>query len=113
MPFGGIVQDFLGGISSNSGNELTCVYQAGLEPQNIFCVGLMPGSSSSVPAGMTTTLLLFDNHGNEEPQFLQKHVAKYLVSAAIFTETRCKIPGINRIVAANKFLTTQPAEIIR
>jgi hypothetical protein len=63
------------------------VYQAGLEPQKIFCVGLMPGSSSSVPAGMITTFPLFDNHGNEEPQFLQKQVAKYFVSTGSYLPT--------------------------
>jgi len=80
-------QDYLGGISSNSGSELALVYQAGLEPQKMFCVGLMPGSSSSVPAGMITTLPLFDSHGNEEPQFLQKQVAKYFVSTGSYLPT--------------------------
>ena len=68
--------NYLGGICSNSGNEFTCVYQSGLDPQNIFCVGLIPGSSSSVPAGIITTFPLLDSQGNEEPQFLQKQVAK-------------------------------------
>jgi hypothetical protein len=37
---------------------------------------------------MTTTLLLFDNHGKDDPQFLQKHVAKYLVSAGSYLPTK-------------------------
>jgi len=36
---------------------------------------------------MTTTFLLFDNHGNEEPQFLQKQVAKYFVSTGSYLPT--------------------------
>jgi len=75
--------------------ELAGVYQPGLEPQNMFWEGRIPGSSSSVPAGMTTTLLLFDNHGNEEPQCLQKHVAKYFVSWGSNLPT-CSSPRIQR-----------------
>jgi hypothetical protein len=82
-----MIDYFLGGISSNSGNEITCVYQSGLEPQNMFCTGLMPGSSSSVPAGTMTTFPLFDNHGSEDPQFLQKQVAKYLVLSGSYLPT--------------------------
>jgi len=57
------------------------VYQSGREPQKIFVLGLIPGSSSSVPAGMMTTFPLFDSHGNDDPQLLQKDVAKYFVSS--------------------------------
>jgi hypothetical protein len=74
-------QDFLGGNFSCSSKELAWVYQSGREPQKIFCDGFMAGSPSSVPAGMMTTLPLFDSHGSVEPQYLQKQVAKYLVSA--------------------------------
>jgi hypothetical protein len=63
------------------------MYHAGLDPQNMFCVGEIPGSSSRVPAGMMTTFPLFDSQGNEEPQFLQKHVAKYFVSAGSYLPT--------------------------
>jgi hypothetical protein len=82
------------------------VYQAGLEPQNIFCVGLIPGSSSSVPAGMMITFPLLDIHGNEDPQFLQKQVAKYFVSSGSYLPTnssplnQLKSPGdVNRFDA--------------
>jgi hypothetical protein len=40
----------------------------------------MPGSPSSDPAGTMTTWPLFDNQGSDDPQFLQKDVAKYFVS---------------------------------
>ena len=82
-----IIVYFFDGISSWSGNELASMYQAGLEPLNILCVGLMPGSSSSVPAGIIITCPLFDSHGNEDPQFLQKAVAKYFVFSGLYVPT--------------------------
>jgi len=36
---------------------------------------------------MTTTFSLFDNHGNDDPQFLQKQVAKYFVSSGSYLPT--------------------------
>lgn len=74
------LQPIPGGMEACSGSELAGVYQAGLEPQKIFCVGVIPGSPSSVPAGTTMTFPLFDNHGSDEPHFWQNAVAKYLVS---------------------------------
>jgi len=43
----------------------------------------MPGSVSRVPAGTTMAFLLLPSHGRDEPQFLQKAVAKCFVSLGI------------------------------
>jgi len=40
-----------------------------------------------VPAGTTTALPVFPNHGKNEPQFLQNDVAKYLVSLGSYLPT--------------------------
>jgi hypothetical protein len=40
-----------------------------------------------VPAGTITTFPLFDNHGNDEPQVLQKQVAKYFVKSGLYLPT--------------------------
>jgi len=96
----------LGGISSNSGKAPADVYQSGLDAQNMFCVGLAPGSPSSVPAGTMTTRPLFESHGSDEPQFLQKQVAKYFVCSGSYLPTnsspvsQLKSPGATNRLAA-------------
>lgn len=51
------------------------------ESQKIFCEGFIGGFVSVVPAGTTIALFVLAFHGSEEPQFLQKDVAKCLVSS--------------------------------
>ena len=72
----------------------------------MFCDGLISGSPLSVPAGTMTTFPLLDNHGNEEPQFLQKQVAKYFVSSGSYRPTHSsplshlKSPGATKRLEA-------------
>jgi hypothetical protein len=39
------------------------------------------------------TFPLFDNHGNDDPQFLQKQVAKYFVSSGSYLPTHSSPPN--------------------
>jgi hypothetical protein len=82
-----ITTHYFFGSSSYSGNSLEVLYHSAFDAQNIFWCGFIPGFPSSVPAGMTTTLPPFERQGNEDPQFLQNAVAKYLVSFGEYVPT--------------------------
>jgi hypothetical protein len=60
--------------------SLECLNHDALESQKIFCDGAIVVPVSIVPAGTTIALFVLACHGKEEPQFLQKDVAKCLVS---------------------------------
>lgn len=62
-------------------------YHCALLDKQIFCVGLILGSSSSVPAGITTDLPILVSHGREEPQVLQNEVAKCFAAGNSYLPT--------------------------
>ena len=82
---------YLVGSSSYFGRSKGEGNHEALEPQKTFCCGRMPGSSSRVPAGTTIFLPPWTAQGRDEPQFLQKHVAKYFASGCSKRPT-CSCP---------------------
>lgn len=84
------------GISSKVGSSDASTCQGAREPKYTFDKGLIPGSSSRVPAGTMTALPLRDAHGRLEPHWLQKQVEKYFASGASnrFTNSRPEVHEI-------------------
>ncbi len=70
---------FIGNLSCTF-KSLESLNHEAFEPQKIFCEGFIARFVSVVPAGITIALFVLAFHGSEEPQFLQKDVAKCLVS---------------------------------
>jgi hypothetical protein len=69
------------------GQGFGSVYHTAREPRKAFCKGRISGSPSSEPAGTTTALPLFPSQDNEDPQFLQKAVAKCFASSSSYRPT--------------------------
>src|SRR5262249_55028074 len=67
-----LTQNSSGGYASYCGNESVIPYHGAFDATWMWTMGRMPGSSSSVPAGMMTCVAASSSMGTLDPQTRQK-----------------------------------------